>query len=183
MTETLLRLDIGCGPNKRGPEWTGVDAIAFDGVDIVGDAGSPAFWDQFETESVEEAFASHFLEHLTPPQRIALFNGLYRVMKPGAQMGIITPHWASCRAYGDMSHTWPPVSEFFYYYLNAEWRMANAPHLDVKYKPDGFDCNFEAAWGYGMHQQLMTRNTDYQQFALSWYKEAASDLHATITKR
>lgn len=177
-----MKLDLGCGPNKK-EGFTGVDAIAFEGVDIVGDAGDPVFWEQFEAESVEEAHASHFLEHLHPPQRIALFNGLYRVMKPGAQVTLITPHWASCRAFGDMTHVWPPVSEFFYFYLNREWREGNAPHCDIKHNPAGFDCHFEGTWGHGMHPALHARNQEYQQFALAWYKEAAQDLHACLTRK
>jgi SAM-dependent methyltransferase len=175
-----VKLDFGCGPNKK-EGFVGIDSIAFPGVDHVLDIGTERW--PFDNETVDEGHASHFLEHLTASQRVHFFNELYRVLKPGAQATIMVPHWGSCRAYGDPTHQWPPVSEFAFYYLNREWRAGNAPHTDIAHNPRGFDCHFEATWGYGMHPLLHARNPEYQQFALSWYKEAASDLIATITKR
>jgi hypothetical protein len=104
-------------------------------------------------------------------------------MKPGAQATIIVPHWASTRAYGDPTHQWPPVSEFFFLYLDKEWRAANAPHTDAEHWPAGYTCDFTGTWGYGLHPSLAAWNTERQQYAISYYKEAAQDLHATITKR
>jgi SAM-dependent methyltransferase len=175
-----LKLDFGCGPNKR-EGFKGVDIIAFDGVDYVMDiTGAP--W-QFEDNSVDEAHASHFLEHLTAPQRVVFFNELYRVLKPKAQCTIITPHWASSRAYGDPTHQWPPVCEFGYFYLSRKWREDNAPHADAKHSSTGYSCDFDATWGYSLHPSLGVRNEEWQQFAINFYKEAAQDLIATVTKR
>jgi hypothetical protein len=174
-TVTTIRLDLGCGKNKRKDgDWIGVDCRQFEGVDIVADLTKKWQWDD---NSVDEAHASHTVEHLKQDERIHFVNELHRVLKPGAKATIITPHWNSCRAYGDMTHQWPPVCEFWYYYLSKAWREVNAPHND------GYTCDFEAVWGYGMHNDLLVRNAEYQQFALSWYKEAAQDLHATLTKR
>lgn len=127
--------------------------------------------------SVSEAHASHFLEHLTAPERILFVNELWRVLKPDATCQIIVPHWASCRAYGDLTHQWPPVSEFWFYYLSPVWRAANAPHNDA------YVCHFDAQWGYALHPDLLVRGQDFQQFAVAHYKEAAQDLVATLTKR
>jgi hypothetical protein len=179
-----LKVDFGCGPNpKEG--FTGVDQYPFDGkVDIVGDVTHPAFWRmQFDDGVIDEAHASHFVEHLTAKQRIVFFNGLWRAMKPGAQATIIVPHWASTRAYGDPTHQWPPFAEMALYYLDKEWRATNAPHTDAENWDEGFTCDFTATWGYGLHQSLATWNPERQQYAISYYKEAAADLHATITKR
>ena len=169
----MVRLDLGCGKNKR-EGFTGVDSREFEGVDQVVDLSQPWPWDD---NSVDEVNCSHMLEHLTAPERIHFVNELHRVMKPGAKCTIIVPHWASCRAYGDLTHQWPPVSEFWFYYLNKEWRAVNAPHNDQ------YTCDFDATWGYSMRQDLFARNQEYQMFALSNYKEAAQDLIATITKR
>lgn len=175
-----MKLDFGCGKNKR-EGFEGVDSIKFDGVDHVVDlTQSPWPWPD---NSVEEAHASHFVEHLTAPQRVAFVNELYRVLVPGGKCQIIVPHWASCRAYGDMTHQWPPVSEFWFYYLNKDWRAVNAPHGDAEHVPGGYACNFEATWGYNLRGDLLVRNQEYQQFAISNYKEAAQDLIATITKK
>lgn len=175
-----MKIDLGCGPNKKEGH-IGLDSIAFPGVDHVINIGEKVW--PFEDGSVDEAYASHFLEHLTSPQRVWFFNELHRVLKPGGTAQIITPHWGSCRAYGDPTHQWPPVSEFTYYYLSKEWRAGNAPHTDAEHVENGFRCDFVATWGYGMHPAILARNPEYQQFALSWHKEAATDLHAHLTKR
>jgi SAM-dependent methyltransferase len=169
-----LRIDLGCGPNKA-EGWTGADSRPFKGVDEVLDLGTKRW--PWGDASVDEARASHFVEHLEPDERIHFVNELFRVLKPGAAAQIIVPHWASCRAYGDLTHKWPPVSEFWFYYLSKAWREMNAPHND------GYTCDFDFTAGYSMRQDLIVRPQEYQQFALSNYKEAAQDIVATLTKR
>lgn len=174
------KLDIGCGKNKK-EGFYGVDQYAMEGVDEVIKIGT-AKW-PFRDNSIEEIHCSHFLEHLTAQERIHFFNEAYRVMKPGAKATIITPHWASNRAYGDPTHQWPPVSEMSWYYLSAAWRTTDAPHTDAKWNEDGFKCDFEVTWGYAFGGDLALKNQDYQQFALANYKEAAQDMHASLTKK
>lgn len=175
-----MKLDLGCGPNKR-EGYVGLDAIAFPGVDHVLNLGTERW--PFDDGTVDEAVATHFVEHLTAVERIHFWNELWRVLKDGGQAAIVTPYWASNRAYGDPTHQWPPVAEMSFYYLNREWRATEAPHTDAANWPQGFKCHFEATWGYGVNPGLTGRNQEYQQFALSWYKEAAQDLHATVTAR
>jgi hypothetical protein len=175
-----LALDIGCGKNKK-EGFIGVDQYAMDGVDIVLQLGFGKW--PWEDNSVEEAHSSHFVEHLTASERVHFYNELCRVLKPGAKATIITPHWASNRAYGDPTHMWPPVAEMSFYYLSEDWRATQAPHTDIKWNDLGYSCNFEATWGYGMHPSLTTRNQEYQSFAMQFYKEACQDMYATLTKK
>jgi hypothetical protein len=145
-----IRLDLGCCGAKRQPApgeppWLGVDRIAFPGVDVVCDLAEPVYtpipdgfeWmtDVFERKivgykpwpfvdnSVTEVHASHFVEHLDNVQRVHFVNELYRVLIPGGKATIIVPHLASCRAYGDPTHKWSPLGEFWPYYLSREWRL------------------------------------------------------------
>lgn len=174
VVESLLKIDFGCGKNKRAG-FIGVNSRSFDGVDVVLDIGkNPWPW---ADGSVEEAHASHFVEHLNAPERIHFVNELYRVLIPGGKASIIVPHWGSCRAYGDLTHQWPPVSEFWFYYLSKDWRAANAPHND------GYTCDFDCTWGYSMHASLGVRNTEYQQYAMQFYKEAIQDIICTMTRK
>jgi len=169
---TELKLDLGCGKNPR-EGFTGVDIRDF-GQPIKADLTKPWPW---KDDTVDEAHCSHFLEHLMAGQRIHFTNELFRVLKPGGKCQIITPHWASARAYGDLTHQWPPVSEFWFYYLDAGWRKDNAPHNDA------YACDFAVTWGYTLNQALSARNPEYQQNALAWWKEAAQDIVATFTKK
>ena len=115
-------------------------------------------------------------------ERVFFFNELHRVLKPGAKCTLIVPHWSSCRAYGDPTHQWPPVSEFAWFYLNRPWRDANAPHTDAAVLPGGFKCHFEVTWGYSLEPGVASRNTEYQQHATTYFKEACQDMIATLVK-
>src|SRR4030042_4794091 len=102
-----MKLDLGCGKNKR-EGFIGVDVRAFDGVDQVIDLSAPWPW---EDNSVDEVNCSHMVEHLKAEERIHFVNELFRVMKQSAKCTIIVPHWASCRAYGDLTHCFAEDTE------------------------------------------------------------------------
>jgi hypothetical protein len=192
-----LKLDLGAGTRKT-PGFIGVDVRQFEGVDVVCDLSTQRW--PFESDTVDEVICSHMLEHVPGKKvttavdvdwvkhtvdvrevvtypRAHFFNELYRVMKKGAKAQIVTPAWSSGRAYGDPTHEWPPVSEFGFLYLSAEWRKANAPHDDF------LSCDFDIGSGYVLHPAVLARNPDYQQHAMSFYKEAAQDIVSTLTKR
>lgn len=168
-----MKLDLGCGKNKK-EGFIGVDTRPFEGVDQVVDLTQKWPW---EDNSVDEVNASHIVEHFEAKERIHFVNELYRVLKPGAKAFIVTPHWCSQRATGDLDHRWPPVSEFWYFYLSKEWRDVNAPHNDF------YSCDFDATWGYNMRPDIMVRNQEFQFFAMQNYKEACTDIIATLTKK
>lgn len=170
-----LKLDLGCGKNKKDG-FTGVDILKFDGVDVVCNIGHDRW--PWEDSSVDEVHCAHTVEYLQfnpeNPERIHFVNELWRVMKPGAKATIIVPHWNSCRMYGDYTHR-EPVSEFWPPYLSKAWRKDNAPHC-LLYTCD-FDCTVP---GYTMHPELNLRSVEKQQYALTWYKEAAQDMIFTL---
>ena len=170
--EESLKLDFGCGKNPR-EGFQGVDIKNF-GQPFVVDLTKKWPW---KDSSVDEAHASHFIEHLDAGERIHFVNELFRVLKVGGKIQVIAPHWASCRAYGDLTHKWPPVSEFWFYYLSKDWRAVNAPHND------GYKCDFDVTWGYSLHPLLSARNAEFQQNAIQFSKEAAQDVIATFVKR
>lgn len=167
-----LKLDLGCGKNPQ-PGFVGVDVRDF-GQDVVCDLRDTWKW---QDDSVDEVHCSHFVEHLTARERIHFVNELHRVLRVGAKALIIVPHWSSARAYGDLTHQWPPVSEFWFYYLLAAWRNDNAPHNDA------YTCDFDVTWGYTLHPGISVRNQEYQQNAIAFYKEACQDIIATLIKR
>lgn len=173
-----LKLDLCCGPNKR-QGFKGADMTQFQGVDFVVDLNGAWPW---KDNSIEEAHCSHGLEHFNAIQRVHFLNELWRVMKVGAKCTLISPHWSSCRAYGDPTHQWPPLSEFAFFYWKQDWRMANAPHTDITRWEHGFRCNFEVTWGYVLSPEVASRNQEYQQHAMTHFKEACLDVIATLTK-
>ena len=180
----LLKIDLGCGKNKR-EGFKGVDIRPWEGVDFVLDIAN-AHW-PWPDNSVDEAHASHFIEHLTWPQRVHFFNELGRVLKKGAKAQIIWPHWCADRYYGDPTHQ-QPMSPFGLYYLNAEWRKTNAPHCDYA-QNDGnhmwheYTCDFDNVISYSLAPWTAGRNQEFIQFAMAAYKEAAQDVMATLIRK
>lgn len=167
-----LRLDLGCGTKKR-EGFTGCDSRAFPGVDAVCNLGAEKW--PWADSSVDEVYSCHMLEHLNAQERIHFVNELHRVMKPGTKAQIIVPHWCSSRAYGDLTHAWPPVSEFWPNYLSAKWRSTEAPHNDF------YTCDFECVAVVTFNPALMVKSEGYRADAVAWYKEAAHDLVFTLT--
>jgi SAM-dependent methyltransferase len=200
-----LSLDLGCGTNKR-PGFLGVDRRQFPGVDGVTDLTKKNWLFErpelgsvklvaatldgvtgyvLPDNSVAEVFCAHFLEHLehnqAKPERVRFMNEMWRVLVPGGRAMIVTPHWASNRAYGDFTHADKPVSEMFYIYLNKGWRKEKAPDNDIEFNPDGYSCDFDSNIGYTMNPELMNKTKAEMDFAASWYKEAVSDLCVSLT--
>jgi len=166
-----LRLDVGCG--KTTPDgWVGIDAIDF-GQKYVHDVrkGLP-----FEDNSVDEVRSSHFVEHLTGTERIAFFNDLWRVMKDGATALIITPNWSHSCAYGDPTHQWPPMSQWYPLYLHKEWRAVNAPHAP-------YTCHFDHTVAGSWEATLEAKNMEYRTFAMNNWTNSWRDLICTLTCR
>ena len=128
-------------------------------------------------DSVDTVELLHVLPYLTGIQRINLMNELQRVMKKGAKCQMVMPHWASNRAHADLRFQWPPVAEAWFFNLNNDYRKQDANH-DKRYK-----CDFDFTCGYSLHPQLVSRNQEYQQHAITFWKEAGQDLIATIIKK
>lgn len=166
-----LRLDIGAGKTKLDG-WEGIDAINF-GQKHVHDVrkGLP-----FDDNSVDEVRSSHFVEHLTGTERIAFFNDLWRVMKPNTTAMIITPDWRHSCAYGDPTHQWPPMSQWYPLYLHRDWRAGNAPHV-------AYTCHFDHVIAGSWDAALNDRNNETKSWMMNHYVNATRDLIVTLTKR
>ena len=71
-----LKLDIGCGKNKK-EGYIGIDIDPESGADII----VSALKLPFEDESVDEINSSHLVEHFSPEEARRYFNEVYRVLK------------------------------------------------------------------------------------------------------
>jgi SAM-dependent methyltransferase len=94
-----LKLDIGCGPNRR-PGFIGVDIAESTGADIVMNMETQNL--PFEDNSVDEIVCSHFLEHVH--NLIPIMNECHRVLKPRGVMVIYVPIYPSIQAFQDPTH-------------------------------------------------------------------------------
>lgn len=144
-----MKVDLGCGRRKK-EGYIGVDSIDFPGVDFVFDAGSAIY--PWNDGTVDEIYSCHMVEHLKAEERVHLVNECHRVLKKGGLLYIQVPHWQSGRAYGDLTHQWPPVVDFWAYYLNKEWRDKFAPH-SLEYTCD-FDYEASAVMNSKMYEEF-----------------------------
>lgn len=191
MTEEKLYVDFACGQNRPTDtttpagepcRWVGIDRADIDGVDIVHDL--TVFPWPLDDASVDGGRCSHYLEHIpladTPDGvdlLLAWFDELHRVLKPGAQVEIITPYWNSVRAWQDPTHR-RPITEYTYLYAQADKRA----EMGLSHYP--VSCDFDFTYGYGFSDQRWANShEDAKQFALLHYTNVVSDLVVYLTKR
>jgi len=75
-----LKLDIGCGRNKR-EGFVGIDIDPESKADIIASALDLPFKD----ESAKEVFSSHLVEHFSPGEAKKFFSEVYRVLIKGGK--------------------------------------------------------------------------------------------------
>jgi SAM-dependent methyltransferase len=92
-------LDIGCG-SKKHPGAVGLDISADTDADIVHDLD--VFPYPVEDDSFDVILMQDVIEHVAEPMRVAA--ELHRVLRPGGQLQLRTPHFSSALAYGDPTH-------------------------------------------------------------------------------
>jgi len=119
-----IRLDIGCGAHKQGPDWVGLDIQKLPGVDIVHDINVHPW--PLPDESVLMAIASHLVEHIPPVQVtkrgtrfpfIEFMDEVWRVMKFDGEFAIACPHGSSQGYLQDPTHC-NPINETTWAYFD-----------------------------------------------------------------
>jgi len=76
----MIRLDIGCGKNKR-QGFIGVDIDPSSDADVLASATNLPF----KNCSIDYISCSHLLEHLYPSEARVFFDEIHRVLKPGGR--------------------------------------------------------------------------------------------------
>lgn len=101
---TTRFVDIGCGANKQGKDWFGIDYRALPGVDLVQDL--EVFPWKVPSESFSMAVCSHVVEHINPSHGtfINFMNECWRILKPGGEIIIGAPYATSPGMFRDPTH-------------------------------------------------------------------------------
>lgn len=122
-----MKLDIACGHHKNGADWTGMDIQKIPGVDIVHDVNIHPW--PLKDGSVERANAWHIAEHIprvvvtergTRFPFIAFMDECWRVLKPGAELDVETPHGDSYVYLHDPTHC-NPITEVTWEYFDPDY--------------------------------------------------------------
>ncbi len=109
-------VDIGCGGNKQGKAWFGIDYRAMPGVDLVQDLEK--FPWAVPSESFNTAVASHVVEHIDPSHGIfiSFMNEAWRILKPEGEFIIGAPYATSMGMFRDPTHCNFITEETFCYF-------------------------------------------------------------------
>jgi len=131
-------VDIGCGANKAGEHFFGIDYRALPGVDLVQDLEK--FPWKVPSESFNTAVSSHVIEHINPAQGVFIkfMNEAWRILKPEGEFIIGAPYATSVGMFRDPTHcnfineeTWSyfdPDDQFYHgglygIYAPLPWRI------------------------------------------------------------
>jgi ubiquinone/menaquinone biosynthesis C-methylase UbiE len=96
-----VTVELGCGPRKRYAGSIGIDAIGYEGVDIVGDAADALR--AFPDGCADLVTSSHFLEHV--PEVGPFLDEMARVVRVGGRIEVVVPHFAHPYFSSDPTHT------------------------------------------------------------------------------
>ena len=109
-----LKLELGCGANKRDSDAVGIDLLNLDGVDIVGDVLGVLH--SIPGSSVRSIYSAHFMEHVDDPWLILAEAA--RVLEYGGEFRAVIPHFSNPAFYSDPTHR-----AYFGLYTFGYWVM------------------------------------------------------------
>jgi glycosyltransferase involved in cell wall biosynthesis len=138
----LLALDMGAAHNKS-PGFLGVDQYGVEGVDIVGDVTKGI---DLPDSSVGVIRAVDFLEHI--PDKIAMFNELYRLLAHGGMLLSLTPSTDGRGAWQDPTHVAFYNENSFWYFTNNDYAKF-VPQITCRFQSSRIVTYFPNEW----HQQ------------------------------
>jgi ubiquinone/menaquinone biosynthesis C-methylase UbiE len=145
-----LRLELGCGDDKRDPHSVGVDILPLRGADIVGDAME--FLRTLEDGSVETISSEHFLEHISDVE--GLLKEAARVIEPRGRFIATVPHFSNPYFYSDPTHkTFFGLYTFGYYIAESPFRRKVPTYGEsLPFHVDGVNLVFQSVRPfYGRH--------------------------------
>ncbi|MBU0467700.1 MAG: class I SAM-dependent methyltransferase [Candidatus Omnitrophica bacterium] len=147
-------LDLGCR-HQKVPGAIGVDMDPDADVDVIHDFDNFPY--PFEDNYADKIFATHIIEHLEQPGEF--LKEIYRILKPGGQVFIATPHFTSYTAYCEHTH-----KAYYSYFMFRNLLAETGSKFQVKkcevtfyksfrragisYLANKFPENYERFWAY-----------------------------------
>jgi len=120
-------LELGCGPARRHLDAVAVDALPFDGVDVVGDVFDVLA--RLPDGSVDAIHSYHFLEHVDGFKRLVI--EMARVLRPGGLLHAVVPHFSNPYYYSDYTHRTPFGLYTFSYLADDDLLRRKVPRYQV----------------------------------------------------
>ena len=145
-----MKLYLGAG-QKRLAGYVHVDIVGCDGIDVIHDLDQvPWPW---ADDSVEAIVAEDLVEHLNM-NLIRFCNEAWRVLAPGGELFVRTPHHTGDSSWIDPTHRWHLNEQAFHYldpdtywgtHLSALHGQEMADHVSRNPRPAEYPCGPDAS--------------------------------------
>lgn len=136
--------------------------------------------------SVRQIGCYNVLQFLTGPERIALFNAMYRVLAVDGRVDVLVPYYSHFQAFAHPLTQWPPFSEWSFYFLDRGWRsespIRGVPGLECDFSVGPFSLDYDKE-PYGNRIQYENRSLEWLEDAARWYHNVVVALHVWLTRR
>jgi SAM-dependent methyltransferase len=156
-----FKIDFGCGPRKKNG-FIGVDIVSLPEVDVIADLnkGLP-----FKSESVDEIFSSHTLEHLDNP--VFTLEEFHRILRNEGRLELKLPHFTNAGGFNpfhkhffsitwlDVTDTTTDIGKIFSFTTKARFRIVKRYILLQKHRL--------FLWLYFL-EYIINRSYKWQQF-------------------
>lgn len=141
-SDSIVRLDIGCGHKKISVDHIGIDRINRGGVDIVGDYQEAL--KRIDSSRVDEIYSAHFLEHIDDLEYFV--EESLRVLKKGGKAILIAPHFSNPYFYSDPTHVKFFGLYTFCYYAECNFLKRKVPQYEhnIGFKINNVKINFQS---------------------------------------
>ena len=155
--DALPVLDIGCGINKH-PGAIGIDRNLNTRADVIADLDQHSF--PFADSSFCEVRAVHVVEHVRDVVRT--MEEIHRVLTPGGEAVVITPHYTDFSSFCDPTHRWHLNSFSFRYF--GEDHGGYAYYSGAKFREISVRVRLLALWRYLGFEFLVNRSRKFRRF-------------------
>jgi SAM-dependent methyltransferase len=167
-----LKLDLGCGSTKHGPDYVGVDLLAGPGVDVVGDALEVLR--SLPDGRATEIYTSHFLEHVEDLG--GLMVEIERVLIPGGRLVVHVPHFSNPYFLSDPTHRRPFGLYTFSYYADDQMFRRRVPRYghEARLRLERAELVFRSAIEFRWRSRIkavLGRLINYNTWTQEFYEE------------
>jgi SAM-dependent methyltransferase len=149
-------LDVGCGMNKY-PGAIGIDRNAYTLADVIADIDHAL---PFADNSFREIRAIHVIEHIADV--IHTMEEFHRLLTPGGQAVIVTPHYTDFSSFCDPTHRWHLNSFSFRYF--GENHGGFGYYSSVKFRETSLRVRLLAVWKYLGFELLVNGSARFRRF-------------------
>lgn len=154
-----IKLHLGCGSkNIRG--YTNIDIRYLPGVDVVDNV---KFLKSFKSNTIDEIYACHVLEHFTRWEYISVLTRWYELLRPGGKLKIAVPDFEKIVEIYQKTKSLKPVMGLLYGGQDYEENFHNVIWDFNSIKEDLEYIGFKNVVKYDWRQTCHSNVDDYSQ--------------------